>query len=130
MMTQGWRNYLWNSIRYTNTLKVLYPIEKGFYLDGAVFNYNNRRSGSDYKLNYFDFKSGFNGVVKVDENNRFRIEIPFFYDSHVLFIQNRNNKDRVENLGFILDTVPVPAISYRNNELPFIFRINRLSQSS
>jgi hypothetical protein len=120
MMTQGWRNFLWNSIRYTKTLKVLYPIEKGFYLDGAVYNYNKRSSGSDYRLDYFDLKTGFNGAVKIDENSRFKIEIPFFYDSHVLFIQNRNNRDRIAKLGFILDTVPVPAISYRNNELPYV----------
>ena len=120
MMTQGWRNFLWNSIRYTSTVKVLYPIEKGFYLDGAVFNYNNRRSGNDYKLDIFDFKTGFHGIVKTDENSRFKIEFPFFYDSHVFFIQNKNKRDRTDNLGFTLDTVPVPAISYRNNELPYV----------
>jgi hypothetical protein len=120
MMTQGWRNYLWNSIRYTNTFNVMYPIEKGFCINGSVFNLSNRRSGSGYKLSYFDFKSGFNGVAKVDENNRFKIEIPFHYNSHVYFIQNKNNKDRIENLGFILDTFPLPVISYRKNELPFI----------
>ncbi len=109
MMTQGWRNYLWNSIRYTNTFKVLYPIEKGFCIDGTVFNLSNRRSRSGYKLNYFDFNSGFNGVTKVDENNRFEIEIPFYYNSHVYFIQNMNYKDKIENLGFILDTFPASS---------------------
>jgi hypothetical protein len=120
MMTQGWRNYLWNSIRYTNTYKVLYPIEKGFCINGSVFNLSNRRSGSSYKLSYIDFKSGFNGIAKVDDNNRFKIEIPFHYNSHVYFIQNKNNKDRIENLGFTLDTFKLPVISYRKNELPFI----------
>jgi len=120
MMTQGWRNYLWNSIRYTNTFKVMYPIEKGFCINGSVFNFSNYKSYSGYKLSYFDFKSGFNGVAKVDENNRFKIEIPFHYNSHVYFIQNKNNKDKIENLGFILDTFPLPVISYRKNELPFI----------
>jgi hypothetical protein len=120
MMTQGWRNFLWNSIRYTRTLKILYPIEKGFYIDGSVYNYNKRRSGSDYRLDYFDLKTGLNGAVKIDENSRFRIEIPFFYDSHVLFIQNRNKKERVVNLGFTLDTLSFPDISYRNNELPYV----------
>jgi hypothetical protein len=120
MMTQGWRNFLWNSIRYIKTLKVLYPIEKGFYLDGSVFNFNNRRSGSDYRLDYFDLKTGFNSSFKIDENSRFKIEFPFFYDSHVLFIQNKNNRDRVAKLEFTLDTVPVPPVSYQNNELPYI----------
>jgi hypothetical protein len=120
MMTQGWRNYLWNSIRYTKTLKVLYPIEKGFCINGSVFNFSNHRSFSGYKLSYFDFKSGFNGIAKVDESNGFKIEIPFHYNSHVYFIQNKNNKDRIENLGFILDTFQLPVISYRKNELPFI----------
>jgi hypothetical protein len=119
MMTQGWRNYLWNSIRYTNILKVLYPIEKGFCIDGIVFNFNNRRSYSGYKLNYFDFKSGFNGVTKVDENNKFEIDIPLFYNSHVYFMQNMNNKDKIGNLSFILDTFSLPDISYRKNELPY-----------
>ncbi len=120
MMTQGWRNYIWNSIRYTNTLKILYPIEKGFCVDGTVFNLSKQRSCSGYKINYFDFNSGFNGVTKVDENNRFEIEIPFYYNSHVYFIQNMNNKDRIENIGFILDTFLLPVISYRKNDLPFI----------
>jgi hypothetical protein len=120
MMTQGWRNFLWNSIRYTKTLTVLYPIEKSFYVDGAVYDYNKRTLGSDFRLDYFDLKTGLNGAVKIGEDSRFRIEIPFFYDSHVLFIQNRNNKERISKLGFILDTVPVPTISYRNNELPYV----------
>ena len=120
MMTQGWRNFLWNSIRYTKTLKILYPIEKCFYFDGAVYDYNNRSLGRDCRLDYFDLKTGYNGAVKIGEDNRFRIEIPFFYDSHVLFVQNRNKRERVVKVGFILDTVPVPAISYRNNELPYV----------
>ena len=119
MMTQGWRNYLWNSIRYTRTLEVLYPIEKGFCFDGAVFNYYNQRSYSDYKLYYFDLKTGFNGIAEIDENNKFKIEIPFFYDSHVFFIQDRNKNDRIHKLNFTLDTISFPVISYRNNELPY-----------
>ena len=120
MMTQGWRNFLWNSIRYTKTLNVLYPIEKGFYLDGAVINSNNRRQGSDYSLYFFDLKTGFNGVVKVGEDSRFKIEMPFFYNSHVLFIQNRNKNNRISNLSFTLDTVYAPDISYRKNDLPYV----------
>jgi hypothetical protein len=119
MMTQGWRNYLWNSIRYTNTLKVNYPIEKGLYIDGTIFNYSNRRPGGGYNVSYVDFKSGLNGITKVDGNNRFKIEIPFYYNSHVYFIQNRNIKDRIEKIGITLDTFPLPVISYRKNELPF-----------
>jgi hypothetical protein len=120
MMTQGWRNFLWNSIRYTKTLKVLYPIEKSFYVDGAVYDYNNRTLGSDFRLDYFDLKTGLNGAVKIGEDSKFRIEIPFFYDSHVLFIQNKNKREKISKLGFILDTVPVPVISYRNNELAYV----------
>jgi hypothetical protein len=120
MMTQGWRNYLWNSIRYTNTYKVSYPIEKGFCISGSVYDLGNSRSCSGYKLNYLDFKSGFNGIAEVDENNRFKIDIPFHYNSHDYFIQNKNKKDRVVNLGFVLDTFPLPDITYRKNELPFI----------
>ncbi len=120
MMTQGWRNYLWNSIRYANTFKVMYPIEKGFCINGSVFNLSNNKSCSGYKLSYFDFKSGFNGIIKVDENNRFKIDIPLHYNTHDYFIQNKNNKDRTENLGFRLDTFPLPVISYIKNELPFI----------
>ncbi len=119
MMTQGWRNYLWNSIRYTTTYQDIYPIEKGFYINGSVYNMNNLKSCRGYKLNYLDFKSGYNGVAEVDENNRFKFEIPFFFNSHDFFIQNMNNRNRIGNLGFILDTFPIPIITYRQNELPF-----------
>ena len=107
------------SIRYTNTYKVLYPIEKGFCIGGSVYNLSNSRSCNGYKLSYLDFKSGLNGIAEVDENNRFKIEIPFHYNSHDYFIQNKNNKDRVGNLGFVLDTFPLPVITYRKNELAF-----------
>jgi hypothetical protein len=120
MMTQGWRNFLWNSIRYSNTLKEMYPVEKRFYIDGTVLNLNNRRPGSDYKLDFFDFKTGYNGIVKVDEKSSFKISVPFFYDSHIFFIQNRNKKERIDDLDFTLDTIPIPVINYRNNELPFV----------
>jgi CarboxypepD_reg-like domain len=119
MMTQGWRNFLWNSIRYKNTYKVLYPIEKKFRISGSVYNLSNTGSCSGYKLNYIDFKSGFNGITEVDANNKFNIEIPYHYNSHDYFIQNKNDKDRVRNLGFVLDTFPFPEIPYRKNELPF-----------
>ncbi|MGC1392138.1 MAG: hypothetical protein WA816_13970 [Bacteroidales bacterium] len=120
MMTQGWRNFLWNSIRYSNTIKEMYPVEKGFYINGTVLNNISRRSGSDYKLYFLDFKTGYNGIVKVDEKSRFKISVPFFYNSHIFIIQNRNQKERIDDLGFTLDTIPVPGINYRNNELPFV----------
>ena len=69
-------------------------------------------------------------LLKLMKTIEFKIEIPFFYDSHVFFIQNRNNKNRIENLGFTLDTFPVPAISYRNNELPYVSYKAGLSESS
>ena len=119
MMTQGWRNFLWNSIRYSKTLKDMYPVEKGFYIDGTVLN-NSRRPGSDYNISFLDFKTGYNGIVKVDEKSRFKIDMPFFNDSHIFIIQNRNKKERIDDLGFNLDTIPVPGINYRNNELPFV----------
>ena len=99
MMTQGWRNFLWNSIRYTNKLTELYPIEKGFSVKGSVFNFKKGSSGSDYKLNYIDLKTGYNNKVNIDGSNRFKIDIPFFYNDHFLFIQNRNKKERIDNLG-------------------------------
>ena len=120
MLTQGWRNYLWNSIRYNNSIKDLYPIEKGFYIDGKVLNYNDRRPVSDYNLNFLDFTSGFSNVLKVDKTGRFKIDIPLFYDAHFLIIQNRNKKDRIDDLRFNLDTVAFPEINYLNNELPYI----------
>ncbi|MGD0756289.1 MAG: hypothetical protein ABR927_14650 [Bacteroidales bacterium] len=119
MMTQGWRNLLWNSIRYSNTLKDMYPVEKGFYIDGTVLN-KSRRPSSDYNIIFLDFKTGYNGIVKVDEKSRFKIDMPFFNDSHIFIIQNRNKKKRIDDLGFTLDTIPVPGINYRNNELPFV----------
>jgi hypothetical protein len=120
MMTQGWRNFLWNSIRYTKTMKSLYPIEKAFYVDGSVYDYNKRTLETDYRLDYFDLKMGLNGSVKIGNDSRFKIEIPIFYGSHVLFIQNRNRREKISKLGFILDTVAVPEISYRNNELQYV----------
>jgi hypothetical protein len=65
MMTQGWRNYLWNSIRYLDTYKVLSPVEKGFCTGGSVYKPGSSGSSGSYKLNYLDFKSGFNGIAKV-----------------------------------------------------------------
>jgi hypothetical protein len=119
MMTQGWRNFLWNSIRYNKTIKDMYPVEKGFYIDGTLLN-NSRRPGSDYNISFLDFKTGYNGIVKVDEKSRFKIDLPFFNDSHIFIIQNRNKKERIDDLGFNLDTIPVPGINYRNNELTFV----------
>lgn len=120
MMTQGWRNYLWNSIRYNYSLGDICPLEKGFYIDGTILNYNYRRQSSDYKLIFFDNKTGFHNIINVEERGKFKIDIPFFYGIHSLIIQNRNKKDIVEDLRFTLDTLPVPEISYRNNELPYI----------
>lgn len=120
MMIQGWRNFMWNSIRYNNTSKISYPIEKGLFLDGTVLNYNKRRSSGDFTLNFLDFNSGFNGVVTLDKSNKFEIESPLFYDSHDFFIQTRNKKNiRTVSVGITLDTVPIPDIDCRNNELPY-----------
>ena len=119
MMTQGWRNYLWNSIRYLKSFDVMYPIEKGFCFNGSVYNLRNQKPGNLYTLNYLDFKTGLNGIAKTDGNNRFNIDVPFFYGAHTFFIQNRNKSDRIEKLGFLLDTFPAPSIIYRNNELPY-----------
>lgn len=120
MMIQGWRNFLWNSIRYNNASEISYPIEKGLFVDGTVFNYNKRRSSGDFTINFLDFNSGFNGFVTLDKSNKFEIESPLFYDSHDFFIQTSNKKNkRTVNVGITLDTVPMPDIDYRNNELPY-----------
>lgn len=117
MMTRGWRNYLWNSIRYRSSLAVVYPAEKGFYLDGTISTYNSRMPAGEYRLNFFDTKSGFTDIINVNERGGFRIGFPFFYDTHSLMIQNRNSKSMIDDVRFILDTVPVPGIDLRNNEL-------------
>jgi len=119
MMTQGWRNYLWNSIRYTRVFEMMYPIEKGFSINGTVNNYGNGRSFSDNTLTYFDLKNGFNGVASITEYNKFSFDLPFFFNNHLIFIQNRNKKDKVDKMDFILDTLTLPEIRYRNTELPY-----------
>jgi hypothetical protein len=119
MMTQGWRNYLWNSIRYRNSINELYPVEKGFYIDGRVSGYNKRIAVSNYRLNVFDPLTGFNEVINVDEKGKFKIDIPFFFDTHHLFIQNRINKKRIDEIRFTIDTFPFPEIIFHNNELPY-----------
>lgn len=120
MMTQGWRNFLWNSIRYTNTINLLYPVEKGFFIDGSVLHSNTRRYDRVYNLNYLDYNSGFNGVTQIDEKRKFEIDLPLFYDSHIFIIQNRNENDRIENLDIYLDTIHYPEINFSNNRLSFI----------
>jgi hypothetical protein len=120
MMTQGWRNYLWNSIRYKNSYKILYPIEKGFNISGYVNNFNSQKPLGGYKINYLDFNTGFNGIADLDEYNRFKIDIPFHYNTHDFFIQSRSKKGRVENLCFVIDTFPIPPIPLRNNDLSFV----------
>jgi hypothetical protein len=117
MMTQGWRNYLWNSIRYCRTLTKLYPVEKGFYLDVSVSGFAVNKPVNDYKLVFFDDRSFFNDVINPDESGRFKIEFPLFYDTHTLVIQNKNRKGKTDDLDFTLDTVSVPEISFRNNEI-------------
>ena len=119
MMTQGWRNYLWNSIRYSRVMEVMYPIEKGFCINGNVINYENERSFSGHTINYFDLKNGFNGISAIDEDNRFSFDIPFFFGNHVIFMQNRNKRDKVDKMDYILDTLSLPEIRYKNTELPY-----------
>lgn len=119
MMTHGWRNFLWNSIRFSNTMNEIYPVEKGFYIDGHISGYNQGKAGSDYRLNIFDAGTGFNKVINVDEKNSFKFDIPFFYNSHLFVIQNRINKNRIDDIRFSLDTLQVPEIIFQNNELPY-----------
>lgn len=120
MLTQGWRNYLWNSIRYNNSLQNFYPVEKGFYIDGRITNYNTKRPVNDYKINFLDFTTGYNNVYNIDENGKFKIDFSLYYDTHYLLMQNRDKKDKVDDIRIILDTVPVPEINFRNNELPYV----------
>jgi hypothetical protein len=119
LMTQGWRNYLWNSIRYKSIFRILYPLERGFRINGYVYNAGRSKSCFGYKLNYFDLKSAFNGVAEIDADNKFKIDIPLHYNFRDYFIQNSNVRGRIGNLGFVLDTFDLPKVSLRNNALPF-----------
>ncbi|HEX2968608.1 MAG TPA: hypothetical protein VHO46_05845, partial [Bacteroidales bacterium] len=119
MTTQGWRNFLWNSIRYRNTLNNSYSVEKGFFIDGILLQNGSRKSKGNYSINVLDYNSGFNEALKLDRTNRFEINIPLFYNSHVVLIQNRNKNNRIENLDFQIDTADYPAVGFRSNEIPY-----------
>jgi hypothetical protein len=111
MMTQGWRNYLWNSVRYSN--HPLYPVEKGFYVEGIISD-NTKES----LINIIDMKSGATDIVQVNKS-RFTCDLPLFYDNHVFLIQGKYKKDKAADYDILLDTASTPEIKYRNNELPY-----------
>jgi hypothetical protein len=80
---------------------------------------NAKRGPDDYTLNFYDSGNGYFKIVDINERGGFRVDFPMFYNTHSLFIQNRNEKDKIEDITFILDTIPAPAIVYRNGELPY-----------
>ena len=120
MMTQGWRNYLWNSIRYTTTLKEMYPIEKGFYMDGAVFNYNNRRSAVIINLNFLTLKQVLTILLKLMKTVDLKLKFLSFTILMFFSFRTEIKETEIGNLGYYPGYCPVPVINYRNNELPYI----------
>jgi hypothetical protein len=119
LMTQGWRNYLWNSIRYRSTLSVTYPAEKGFYLDGNMSVFNSHKSLGNYKLTFFDTKAGYNDMIDVRKDGKFVLDLPPFYGNHTLVIQNKNKRNNIDDARFSMDLIGAPEIELKNNELPY-----------
>ena len=143
LITQGWRNYLWNQVEASSAKELLYSYESGIDFKGSVrsiFN-NEILVHSDVALTYTNKKIFGHDQSKTFGEGRFLFPGYLFKDSTSIIIEAR--KKQAKNKGnagvstdfyIVLDSFSSPEITsrpsrniFKNDEL---FQISETAQES
>jgi hypothetical protein len=99
MMTNGWRRYNWAQVLADSVAKPLYPMEKDFYVGGALKRTGNKEAvpaGIEVTM-MTSGRDVFAGMVKTDSTGNFSFKIDPFYDTLQVTVQTKNRLKMVAN---------------------------------
>ncbi len=113
MLTQGWSNYLWNTLPEKDVSKEFYESE-GFSITGKVKKLLSNKPVTDGEVEINISKNDyfFNAKSSTDKDGRFSFDNLYFSDTAFVFLQARN-KNRKLTTEILLDPVfgKIPGIS-------------------
>ncbi len=115
MMTQGWSRYIWSKPEeyMTKTLKE----EDGFEISGKVYKVVGKKPVTDGTVDLKVFNNDFMhmDIVEINEEGEFIFENVYFLDSASVFIQARNEKEKLSfkvSLDTLFNSFPEPSAKY------------------
>ena len=137
MMTQGWRQFLWNDVANDNKQDVKYSLETGISFKGIVQDYydQNKPATPELSLTFQnDEEYGHDEVIPLD-NGAFAFGDYQFTDSTSIIIQakkykinKKTNQKKINNprMGFYieLDSLDTPEITINRTFAENIYRSN------
>jgi hypothetical protein len=135
MMTQGWRQFLWNDVANDNKQDVKYSLETGISFKGTVKDYYDQSKPATPELSLTfrnDDEYGHDEVMPLD-NGAFAFGEYQFNDSTAIIIQakkyktnKKTNQKKINNprMGFYieLDSIDTPDITIKKNSMENIYR--------
>jgi len=103
MLTQGWSNYIWNTLSQQEEAPVLTP-QIGITIGGEVYRRGTKKTieDADVSLSISDSINTLMDFATSDASGHFEFKNIAFFDSATVFIQ-RNNKWARTNTTIILD---------------------------
>lgn len=115
MMTQGWSSYIWNKPEEYMTKAI--QEEEGFTISGKVLKVVGNKPVTEGTVDLKAFNNDFMhmDIVEINEEGEFKFENVYFLDSASVFIQARNEKDKLSfkvRLDSIFNNFPELSVKY------------------
>jgi len=103
MLTQGWSNYIWNTLSQQEEAPVLTP-QTGITIGGEVYRRGTKKTigDADVSLSVSDSVNTIMDFATSDATGHFEFKNIQFFDSATVFIQRKNKWPRT-NTTFVLD---------------------------
>ena len=121
LMTQGWRQYLWNNVPFDTLQKMKFEIEKGFTLSGTVYKFNNPNKTEHALVTLMTMNESTINKFEINTNDhgKFRFGPYAISDSITVIIKAKKTiaKDMVEKKGSNKPTTNY-TIEMDTNEMP------------
>jgi hypothetical protein len=131
MLTQGWSRYVWS--RPEEFLAGKTKDKEGFSLSGEVRRVVGNKPASDGSIELKIYNNNFIHAdeMSLDQDGRFSFKDVSFIDTASVFIQARNNKDKLAfkvSLDPLFDPLPLTSVNYYPDEETFEYKQAELYQ--
>lgn len=93
LMTQGWRFYNWEKIFGDDTVKIKYPAENLYKIEGTIYKIKRKYNKEAFQTNLYLIYDGYIYLESSNNEGRFSFELPHPVDYAVVFAEIRPGEE-------------------------------------
>lgn len=125
LMTQGWRFYNWEKIFSDDTVKIKFPAENLYKIEGTIQKIKRKYKREAFQTNLYLIYDGYIYVESSDEEGRFSFELPHPVDYAVVFAEIRPGEEVLIDFDRFKkekakEIARKPNVAYEENTEPIV----------